>query len=625
MAKKLEKTITVKYKPPIWLKEALATFKPPERLTVSEFADKYRILDAKTSAEPGQWNTLRTPYLKEIMNTFNDVDVEETAFLKPTQVGGTECLNNIVAYIVAQCPSPTIIVLPTGDLAEYTSTSRIQPMIRLSPKLREQFNETDSKMLELQFKNDMDLSFVGANSPSGLASKPKKYVLADEIDKYPRFSGKEADPLSLATERQKTFPYDKFTFKTSTPTTKLGAIWKAWEAADVKCKYYVPCPYCGHMQTLKFKEGIKWAESAKTAEERRSAAYYECEHCKGTILDIHKQQMLRSGVWRDEITGKDFKDIKENKRKIAFTINAIYSPWVRFGDVAYEFTQSKNYPEKLMNFVNSWLAEPWEQTEVKMNSSIVLNRQSKYEENVVPEKALIMTAGIDVQKDHFYFTVRAWGSYMTSWNITHGKTYSWSELEEILNRPFEKPNGEFMQVNLAAIDSGDQTDDVYDLCAMNQDWLIPSKGSSRPLLSRYKVSMIDKVNSKAHGLRLYIVDGGQYKDMIAGRLNRPNGRGAWMVFDGCDAEYAEQICSEEKVPGKNGVFIWQPKASHIDNHYLDCEVGAGLAADLLQVRYLQDETPEVVAIQENTKSNQHNQGIIKNSDSWIHTTQNWIR
>ena len=144
---------------------------------------------------------------------------------------------------------------------------------------------------------------------------------------------------------------------------------------------------------------------------------------------------------------------------------------------------------------------------------------------------------------------------MTSWGITHGQTFSWSELEAIMNRAFQKESGEFVQVNLAAIDSGDQTDDVYDLCAMAQDWLVPVKGSSRPMLSRFKPSMIDRVNSKAHGLRLYILDGGQYKDMIAARLNRPNGRGSFMVHNNCDEEYAEQLCSEEKVPAKTAVYM----------------------------------------------------------------------
>ena len=275
-----------------------------------------------------------------------------------------------------------------------------------------------------------------------------------------------------------------------------------------------------------------------------------------------------------------------------------------------------------MNFVNSWLAEPWEQTEVKMNSQVVLDRQTRFEENIIPNEAQILTAGIDVQKDRFYYAIRAWGAYMTSWGITHGQAFSWTELEGIMNRVFQKENGELVQINLAAIDSGDQTDEIYDLCVMAQDWLVPIKGSSRPMLQRFKVSLIDRVNSKAHGMRLYIVDGGQYKDMIAARLNRPNGRGSFMVHNNCDEDYAEQLCSEEKVPAKNGGFIWQPKTSHIDNHFLDCEVYASLAADLLNVRYLED----IQATQSfEREESRQTESLVQNSESWIHTPQNWLK
>lgn len=615
------------YQPPDFIKEALLILRPPEKLSVSEYSDEYRVLGSK-NAEPGKWQTSRTPYLEDIMNTYNDPDIEHVGFVKPTQVGGTECLNNMLGYAVSQDSASNIVVLPTDPLAEYTSTDRIQPMIRLNTKLKELWNENDSKMLELRFKNDADISFSGAGSPSSLASKPKKNVFADEVDKYPPFAGKEADPLSLVKQRQITFTYDKFTFATSTPTVKAGNIWKIWLAADRRFEFYVPCPHCGHYQTLKFKT-IKWAAEAKTADERKESAYCECEHCSGRINDQQKNAMVRAGIWKDIETGEEIKKIKKKKRKIAFRINAIYSPWITLGDVAYEFTTSKNYPEKLMNFVNSWLAEPWEQTEVKMNSSIVLERQTELEENIIPNNSLILTAGIDVQKNSYYYAIRAWGAYMTSWGVTHGHVDSWQELEEILNRPFEKENGELMQINLAAIDSGDgnKTDDIYELCVMNQDWLVPIKGSSRPMLSRYKVSMVDRIGSKAHGLKLYIVDGGQYKDMIAARLNRPTGKGSFMSYDGCDLEYAEQLCSEEKVPvqGREGLFVWKPKSDHIANHYLDCEVYGALAADLLQVRYLTDETSEVMAIKEQTKSEEP-QGFIKNPENWLNnTSKNWIR
>jgi len=602
---------------PSWLSDALKIFKPPEQLTVSEWADKYRILDAKTSAEPGQWRTMRTPYLQGIMDAFIDPDIEEIIFVKPTQVGGTEGLNNIVGYIISQDPSPTLIVYPTLELAEFTSKNRVQPMISLCPVLKERYQDKESKILELQF-DGMYVVLSGANSPASLASRPIRYLLFDEVDKYPTNAGKEADPRSLARERTKTFAHNKKIFQTSTPTFKYGPIWQEWEAADSQLRYYVPCPHCGHSQALRFKQ-IKWPKTAKTPEAVQATAYYECEQCRGIITDGHKPGMLKAGQWQFEK--------KAGTRKTAFHINAIYSPWVRFGDVAYEFLKSKNFPELLMNFVNSWLAEPWENTEVKMNSDKVLERQSEYEEGVVPDGTMLITGGVDVQKNYFVWTIRAWGTSMTSWNIAHGLADTWDEIEYIMNLPYTDRQGNTFQVNLCGVDSGDRTDEVYDFCAINQEWAVPVKGSSNPLLSRYRISTIDKVDSKAYGMRLYLVDGAQYKDMIASRLKRPNGPGSWMVFKGCDLDYAEQICAEEKVIEKKGgreVEVWQKKGTHIANHYLDAEVYAALAADLLHVRYLtlqSQEQPKPETPKQETVSN----SFIKTGNSWLNQKGGWLR
>lgn len=593
---------------PDWILEALKSLKPPEKLTVSQWADKYRILDSQTSAQPGKWNTAVTEYLRGIMDAFTDPEVEEFVFCKPTQVGGSECLNNMIGYVVSQDPSPTMVVYPTDTLAEFTSDKRLQPMFTLCPTTKKKFKKNESKLLELTF-DGMYIALSGANSPSSLASRPVRFLFMDEIDKYPSNAGKEADPMSLAAERTKTFSNNKKIFKTSTPTLKNGPVWREWETADTQYKFFVPCPHCGALQVLSFKQ-IKW-DDGSTKENARSTAYYECEHCNERIYDNHKQQMIRNGIW---------KPVKEgSKRKIGFHINAIYSPWVRFGDVAYQFLDSKDYPEKLMNFINSWLAEPWEETRAKMESEIVLERQSEYEEGIVPNEAILLTGGVDVQKDHFYFTIRAWGIHMTSWNVMHGRADSWDEVEMVMNQKYRSSDGRELMVMLTCVDSGNDTENVYEFCLQNQDWAVPIKGSSTEILAKYKESKIDKLDSKAYGMRLIIVDGGKYKDMIFSRLNRENGIGSWMVYKGCDKEYAKQITSEHKVVERKGgreVEVWKPKTSHADNHYLDCEVYAALAADLLHVRYMQ---PEEHKAQQNESKHESNE------DNWLHQKEGgWI-
>ena len=167
-----------KYSVAEYQKEAMRQLQPPENLTVSEWAEKYRMLDSKTSAMPGPWRNEKTPYLKEIMDEFINYDTEEIIFCKPSQVGGTEAMQNMLGYVIQQDPSPTLIVYPTDTLAESISKNRMEPMIRASKPLRKLYNENESSKLELQF-DGMYLSLNGANSPSALASKAIKYLFLD--------------------------------------------------------------------------------------------------------------------------------------------------------------------------------------------------------------------------------------------------------------------------------------------------------------------------------------------------------------------------------------------------------------------------------------------------------------
>ena len=241
-----------KYQVTEYQKDALRYLQPPEDLSVSEWAERYRVLDSKTSAMPGPWRNAKTPYLNEIMNELQNYETEEVIFCKCTQVGGTEVELNMVGYVIQQDPSPAMIVYPTDKLGESISENRIKPMLKSSPSLRKLYRENQSQKLELQFEG-MYLTIAGSNSPSSLASKAIKYLFLDEVDKYPGSTKKEADPISLARERTKTFANRKI-YMTSTPTIRTGHIWKALESADVEKHFFVPCPHCGEKIELKFKQ-----------------------------------------------------------------------------------------------------------------------------------------------------------------------------------------------------------------------------------------------------------------------------------------------------------------------------------------------------------------------------------
>lgn len=587
--------------------------KPPENLSVSEWADKYRMLDSKTSAMPGPWRNDKTPYLKDIMDELRNYETEEIVFCKCTQVGGTEALQNMIGYIIQQDPSPTMIVYPTDKLAESISENRLEPMILASKSLKNLYNKNESSKLEMQFEG-MYLSLAGSNSPSSLASKAIKYLMLDEVDKYPGASKKEADPISLARERTKTFQNRKI-YMTSTPTLKSGHIWKALEGADIEKHYFVPCPHCGEYIELKFAQIRFPSGEDMSNQDRADMAVYVCQECGCTITDQHKDEMLRYGEWRA------VRKSTKNSKKVAYWINTLYSPFVRFSEVVKEFLDSKDDPEKLQNFVNSWLAEPWEDTKLKTSAETVMERQTELPELIVPDWAQFLTGGVDVQETCLYWSIRAWGAYITSQNICHGQALSFQDIERVMNIPYQRKDGEQLIVSLCLIDSGYDADSTYDFCASNSDWALPVKGSSNPMLSHFKMSKINKPDSRAHGMNLVLVDGDKYKDMIAARMMKDNGRGSWMVYDGCDMEYAEQVTAEHKVNVKSGnrtVQRWVPKKSHIDNHYLDSEVYDMAAADILGVRtiHLEEETAQQPQQKE---PEQHTP-----EETWINANENWI-
>ena len=433
------------------------------------------------------------------MDKFTDPLIESISLCFGAQIGKTETELNMIGYALHQTASPTMMVYPTDTIAKFASDKRVQPMIRSVEPLADMYDES-SKLLELDFVNGNYMVLVGANSPSSLSSRSIKYLFFDEIDKYPAFSGKEANPIKLAEERTKTF-VDKKIVRVSTPTIESGNIWQSYMGANERKQYYVPCPHCGVSQTLKFKQ-IKWPEEHHgNADMIRDTAYYECEHCKHRIDDKHKMDMLRQGEWR-AVNESQVRVV----RSVAYHLSSLYSPWVTFGDVAYEFVKSKDTPSELMNFINSWLAEPWKSAKTKSTQNLVFT-QSEVPRGIVPQHAPLLIASVDVQQDHFWWEVRAYAHGVSSYLVDYGQASSWADLTEILiDREYPSEYGEARKIVRAGIDSGYRTDEVYQYCAQYPEVCVPVKGDSShsPLAPPYKMSSIEK--GVIGGMKLDVVN-----------------------------------------------------------------------------------------------------------------------
>ena len=518
------------------------------------------------------------------MDRFTDPLIEKIVLCFGAQIGKTEAELNMIGYALDQTASPVMMVYPTDTIAKFASDKKVQPMIKSVKSINDKFDE-NSKLLELDFNNGNYMVLVGANSPSGLSSRSIKYLFFDEIDKYPAFAGKEADPIKLATERTKTF-VDKKIVMVSTPTVESGNIWQAFMSANERRQYYVPCPHCGVSQVLKFKQ-IKWPEEHNdNADMIRDTAYYECEHCGERIYDRHKMEMLRRGEWRA------VNESQSKVRSVSYHLSSIYSPWVTFGDVAYEFKNSKGTPATLMNFINSWLAEPWKSSKTKSTQNMEFT-QSNYPCGVVPDKAVLLIASVDVQLDHFWWEVRAYAPGVKSYLIDYGQASTWEDLEEIIiNREYPSEYGEARQVMKAGIDSGFRTDEVYQFCSRFPEVCIPLKGSSNHTTMAAPYTMTSLEKGVVGGLKLYVLNTDYWKDFIFARMIRPAGEvGTIHLYKECPQEYSDHLRSEEKQEIRNvktgAVTVqWRPLTSHPVNHLLDTCTYNAAVADIAGVKYL---------------------------------------
>ena len=177
--------------------------RPPPQLTVSEWAERHRMLGSRASAEPGPWRTNRTPYLKDVMDALSAVHpARRVVFMKGAQVGATESGNNWLGYIMHHVPAPALAVQPTVELAKRFSRQRIDPLLEETPALRDRVaparaRDSGNTMLSKEFPGGI-LVLTGANSAAALCSMTARFLFLDEVDAYPGDVAGEGDPIALA-------------------------------------------------------------------------------------------------------------------------------------------------------------------------------------------------------------------------------------------------------------------------------------------------------------------------------------------------------------------------------------------------------------------------------------------
>ena len=582
-----------------FMRGAVSNWRPPEQMSLSAWADKYAYLSPESSAQAGKWRPF--PYQVGIMDAFTDPRNEYVTWMKSARVGYTKILNHATAYFIAQDPSPILIVQPTIEDAQGHSKDEIAPMLRDTPVLEGLVSESKTRdsnntILKKIFAGGV-LNLVGANSARGFRRIQARVVLFDEIDGYPPTAGSEGDQIKLGIRRSEFF-YNRIIARGSTPTIKkFSRIEDAFEQSD-KRYYNVPCPRCGLMQRLKWS-GIKWPRHDP------ERAYYECEACAEQIPHSKKRWMVERGEW---VATEKFRG------HAGFHIWAGYSfsPNAAWGKLAVEFLESKDDPEKLKTFVNTVLGETWEVKGEGVDDALLIGRLEKYKNNKVPsDRALVITAGVDVQKDRLELEFVAWAADLESWSLDYvvlngdpEKTEVWTLLDEQFERTFDRPDGTILKPVCKCIDSGYATDEVYKYVYPRQRRRVfatkGQAGGGRPL------TRISKVKFKKTGLKLYIIGVDTAKDALFARLTIDKAGPKYCHFpEHYPEDYFKQLTAERVFTKKRkGVSVREYRKTYQRNEALDCRVYNMAALSILNPLWdkLKAKSPDSEGVAANDKT-----------------------
>ncbi|HWR51682.1 MAG TPA: phage terminase large subunit family protein [Bryobacteraceae bacterium] len=566
-----------------------AGLKPDPVLTVSQWADRYRTLSQRASAEPGLWRTDRTPYLREIMDCLSPSSpVDRVVFMKGAQIGATESGNNWIGYIIHQAPGPMMAVQPTVEMAKRNSKQRIDPLIEESNVLRELVKDPRSRdsgntILAKEFPGGV-LVMTGANSAVGLRSMAARYLFLDEVDAYPGDVEGEGDPVNLASARTRTFARRKI-FMCSTPkVTGTSRIEAAFEDSDQR-HYWVPCPHCSGYQTLKFPQ-IRWPKG------QPEHAVYICEHCDQEIHNYQKHWMLARGEWRAAAPGPG--------KAAGFHLSSLYSPvgWFSWGDAAGMFVAAQKNPALLQVFINTVLGQTWRIQGDAPEWQRLYDRREEYGIATIPKGGLFLTAGVDVQKDRIEVEVVAWGRGKESWSVDYqvleGRTAEaavWQKLTALLDTQYTMDAGGRLPITKLAIDSGYATPEVYGWARQHGGQrTVVIKGDGRapaPVGQPSPVDLGPHGKRVRFGVRVWPVNGAMIKEELYRwlHLDRPTDESGvphppgYCHFPKYGEEYFKQLTAEQLVTRVVKGYRrpeWQKTRER--NEALDCRVYARAAA-----------------------------------------------
>lgn len=442
--------------------------KPPDDLTVTQWAERNRRLSSEASAEPGPWRTSRTPYLREPMDAFTDPKVRRIVMVAASQVGKSELELNIIGYIIDEDPGSILFVHPTTIDAKEFSKLRIAPEIRDCPTLRRKVaapksRDSGNTLLQKTYPGGI-LTMCGSTEAHALASKPIRYVLGDERDRWATSAGNEGDPWELAMARQTTF-YNAKAVEVSTPTIKNASAIETSYGEGTMERWKSRCPHCGQYHEIQW-EHIRYDYEESVVNHKKvykvKSVWYNCPGC-GCISDEATMKKAPAR-WEADNPAAYAQGVR------SFWLNAFVSQWASWASIVLKYLNAIGNTRKLQVVYNTCFGLLWEDRGDLEDEDSLMGRRDVEAYGLqeggtpieLPDGVLVLTAGVDTQDNRMEYEVVGHGHFGETWGIEKGIVMgrpdddeTWAKLDEVLfNRVFRFADGLGLPVSLTFVDQG---------------------------------------------------------------------------------------------------------------------------------------------------------------------------
>lgn len=436
---------------------------PPPRISVPDWADRYRKLAKEAGSTSGNWETTTVEIARGPMLAATESGVHIITVMCCTQLMKTALLENLFGYFAHLDPCPMLLLQPKEDAAEQFSKERITPLVRVTPVLRQLVggNKQKNSKETLLYKSFTGgfLALAGAGSPDNLARRPIRVLLADEVDKYP--ITREGDPITLAEERTATFGLNWLSVRACSPTVEdESRIAASYEESDQR-RASIACPHCGHRQFPDFFKHVHWPSDGD--KHNTKLAMIHCESCGSGWSEGDRLRALNTIEWHQtkpfecceqrHVPLNDYEQAwhvddqtalgvvwrwSESERHAVhravcptcgklgvdnihagFQASKMFSPWQKDkpSDIAAKYLKAKGDPDKELAWWNTQMGLPHRPNYGKRLPVDELLARREIFDAEVPDGVAVLTAGIDTQSDRLEIEVVGWGKDEESWSV----------------------------------------------------------------------------------------------------------------------------------------------------------------------------------------------------------------